>query len=139
MPGPVHDFSYDECEAWMGELGVTWEKLIKAGAIGKTMRYNVKSRWGENTEQMGAIYDELMAAEMKRAEHTDIGAQMLALEEWGRIGRMLYARPDRFKEEVARLRPIAEAARHAAELQRDAERAQSAFENLTAAPKKPRK
>jgi hypothetical protein len=156
MPSLTHDLSYEECDAWRVALSLDWEVLLSKAGVG-TNKDTLKNRWrnydksrrGESLPdravQLGKsvreqVLDALMAAEAKRP--TRIGAAIMKLEEWARVGAVLVQDPELFLEQLEKLSEMARIVEESAANKRKAaelEAAMSAFRSPTPEPKKPRK
>ena len=107
----THDLSFAECERWVTELGLGWEDFLTQAKVGSD-QYVLKQRWnaGSAPRDRQKVRDTLERLEAKRREPTVTGTVIAQLEEWNRLGRDLAGSPQHLAVEIARVRPIAEAA-----------------------------
>lgn len=138
----THDLSYEECEAWMLDLGLDWDDLRRIAVV-KSTQYVLKNRWGAAKRDRPKLRDALERAEVKRKEPTATGAIVASMEEWNRVGETLAKQPELLAAELARVKQIAagvEKAQAAKLMLAEAnETIANALGSVTPAPKKPRK
>lgn len=132
---------------WMRDLALVrkpdnkldWKRLLREAGLGETQQYVIKDRWGANPEQMAAIGAALRRLELKRPTRTPTGARVLALDEWIHIGRALVHQPDRMRDEIDRLTPIAEKLTQRAQHTAAIAELDAVISKQTPEPKRPRK
>lgn len=141
MPSWAHDLSYEECDAWRSALGLDWDVLLRKSDV-KSHKDVIKARWLDGAAPKDRAKIRATLEEHEKKRRTPIGAAILGLEEWFRIGEALAQEPEVFLEQLERLKPLAEAAANAAAAKRRARETEAAMAVLrfsTPEPKKPRK
>jgi hypothetical protein len=141
MQRVLADLSFEDCEAWMRELGYVddgkpdWARLKRESGVG-THKDVIKQRWSTGAPKVRRqILDALRAAENKRKTPTMTGARVVGLDRWNEIGAKLAHEPSLFAEWIGKLSPIAESIDSARVLEAQAAeqraRAQLAMEAFT--------
>lgn len=110
-------------ERWAQQLGVKWESVLRNAGVAnpktaRATRNRMKDGGAPRTRRQ--LMDELKKLEQQRSEHTEIGALMLAYEEWQDIGAKL-ARldPAQFLRLLDRARTVAAGSEALAEIDHD--------------------
>lgn len=120
MPTWAHDLSYEECDAWRAALRLDWEPLLVKAGLG-TNKDTIKNRWknydrkrsGEELDEKAVVLGRdarerirqvLEAAESRKP--TEVGATIVGLEEWNRLGALIARRPRVFLDQLGKLREI---------------------------------
>lgn len=138
MPTWAHDLSYEEADAWRVALGMDWPELLRKADV-KSHKDLIKSRWLDGGAPRDRVKIRQYLEETERKKPTPIGAAIMGLEEWLKVGEVLAGEPAVFLDELARLRQISQAVGAKVEAMRAAAKADQAMAALRSPTPKPNK
>lgn len=115
-------FSYAECEKWMSEHGLDWDRIRKLANFG-TNDATLKNRWGNfdlgrdgkqtSPRDRAKIFETLLKIEEKtpEGERGERGRKFVALAEWERMASDLLEDLPSFERAISAAREYADVAR----------------------------
>jgi hypothetical protein len=138
MPGWAHDLSYEECDLWRAAQRVEWDVLLRKAGV-KSHKDVIKSRWLDGGAPRDRAKIRAVLEDYEKKVPTEIGATIIGLEEWFRLGEALAQDPKVFLEQLERLRDLAKAVTVAATARRKLREAETVMEVLRSPTPSPRK